>query len=170
MSAVQLQGNASGTGTFTISSPNSNSNRALALPDADTTLVGTDATQTLSNKTLSGNINMTGGTKYQVSGVATNALAWANFNGTTGARKSSHNVSSVTVVSTGRYTVNLTSALADADYSVQITNQQNATTNYSSNIGGLSPTTTSFEMYHFEGGSVSYPATNSSIYIAVFGN
>ncbi len=52
MSLVQVQGNASGTGTLTVAAPNTNSNYTLTLPTATTTLVGTDATQTLTNKTL----------------------------------------------------------------------------------------------------------------------
>lgn len=52
MSSVKIEGNASGTGIFTIASPNSNTNRTLTIPDATTTIVGTDATQTLTNKTL----------------------------------------------------------------------------------------------------------------------
>ena len=52
MSSVKVQGNASGTGIFTITSPNSNNTQTLTLPDATTTMVGTDATQTLTNKTL----------------------------------------------------------------------------------------------------------------------
>jgi hypothetical protein len=52
MSNVALSGNALGTGTFTIASPNSSTDRTLTLPDATTTIVGTDATQTLTNKTL----------------------------------------------------------------------------------------------------------------------
>ena len=54
MSLVQISGNASGTGTLTIAAPNTNSSYTLTLPTATTTLVGTDATQTLTNKTLSG--------------------------------------------------------------------------------------------------------------------
>ena len=38
MSAIKVQGNASGTGTHTIQSANTNSNRTATLPDADTTL------------------------------------------------------------------------------------------------------------------------------------
>jgi hypothetical protein len=54
MSKVAVTGNASGTGTLTIAAPNTNSNYTLTLPQATTTLVGTDATQTLTNKTVQG--------------------------------------------------------------------------------------------------------------------
>lgn len=48
------------------------------------------------------------------------AKAWVNFDGTTspGTIRSSYNVSSVTKNGTGDYTVNFTTALADANYSV----------------------------------------------------
>lgn len=52
MSQVKVSGNASGTGTLTLAAPNTNSDYTLTLPTATTTLVGTDATQTLTNKTL----------------------------------------------------------------------------------------------------------------------
>lgn len=56
--------------------------------------------------------------KVQSNGVATNALAWVNFNGTTspGTIRAQYNVSSVTKVGSGQYTVNFTNALADANY------------------------------------------------------
>ena len=54
MSSVTISGNPSGSGTFTVQSPNSNTSRTITLPDATTTLVGTDATQTLTNKTIQG--------------------------------------------------------------------------------------------------------------------
>ena len=73
-------------------------------------------TPTLTSPTISGNANMTGGTKYQVSGVTTNALAWVNFAGGTGTVTSGYNVSSVTRNSTGNYTINFTNALSDANY------------------------------------------------------
>ena len=46
------------------------------------------------------------------------ARAWVNFNGITGAIRASYNVSSVIRSSTGAYTVNLTNALSDTNYSV----------------------------------------------------
>lgn len=52
MSSVRLSGNVGGTGVFTVTSPNSNNSPTMTLPEATTTLVGTDATQTLTNKTL----------------------------------------------------------------------------------------------------------------------
>ena len=52
MSKIALSSNPSGTGTFTFASPATNTDRTLTLPDVTTTLVGTDATQTLTNKTI----------------------------------------------------------------------------------------------------------------------
>jgi hypothetical protein len=54
MSLVKISGNASGTGEFTIAAPNTNTDYTLTLPQATTTIVGTDATQTLTNKTING--------------------------------------------------------------------------------------------------------------------
>jgi hypothetical protein len=54
MSNLTVRANASGTGTVILESPNTNTNQTVTLPDATTTLVGTDATQTLTNKTIQG--------------------------------------------------------------------------------------------------------------------
>lgn len=52
----------------------------------------------------------------QASGLA---KAWVNFNGTgTVAIRASFNVSSITDIGTGEYTINFTTALADANYSI----------------------------------------------------
>jgi hypothetical protein len=61
MSSVAITGNAAGAGVFTLASPNSASSFTATLPTATTTLVGTDATQTLTNKTIQGG-SITSGT------------------------------------------------------------------------------------------------------------
>ena len=47
----------------------------------------------------------------------TTAKAWVNFNGITGTIRSSYNVSSITKNGTGDYTVNFSTAMANANYS-----------------------------------------------------
>ena len=109
MSKISLQPNASGTGTFTIAAPNSNTDRTLTLPDA--------AGEVLTN---------TSDIEAQVK-TATNATgtapifacrAWVNFNGTNASIRGSGNVSSITRHDTGQYTVNFTTAMPDANYSI----------------------------------------------------
>lgn len=76
-------------------------------------------------------INITNGTdSITVEGaVKGSAKAWVNFNGTgTVAIRASYNVSSITDNGTGDYTVNFTTALADANYSV-VANGMIATNN-----------------------------------------
>lgn len=70
MSSVTISGNPSGSGTFTVQSPNSNTSRTITLPDATTTLVGTDATQTLTNKTIQGGALTLGTAVASTSGTA----------------------------------------------------------------------------------------------------
>jgi hypothetical protein len=77
MSSVQISGNASGTGVLTIASPNTNSSYTATLPAATTTLVGTDATQTLTNKTITGAVMTSMASSVITSGTA---LAY-NWNG-----------------------------------------------------------------------------------------
>jgi hypothetical protein len=118
MSSLALQGNASGVGVFTIASPNSASSYTATLPAATTTLVGTDATQTLTNKTLT-TPNIDSAQFATVSGTAPiyPCRAWVNFNGTgTVAIRASGNVTSITDNGTGSYTVNITTALPDVNY------------------------------------------------------
>ena len=125
MSDVVIQGNASGTGSVTIESPNTNSDYTLTLPQATTTVVGTDATQTLTNKTLTSPTlttpNIDSAQFATVSGTAPlyACRAWVNFNGTgTVAIREDGNVTSITDSGTGDYTVNFTTAMPDANYSI----------------------------------------------------
>ena len=113
--------------------------------------------------------------KLQSNGVTTNALAWVNFNGTgTVAIRSSYNVSSVTDNGTGDYTVNVATALSDANYSyVGVCRRNNATARVTCLAQGSASTydssTTSFRFltYTNDAGSVEDPLT---VCIAVFGN
>lgn len=70
---------------------------------------GTGLTQT---------VDGSGIVKLQSNGVATNALAWVNFDGTTspGTIRSSYNVSSITRSATGKYVMTFTNAMADSNY------------------------------------------------------
>lgn len=80
MSNLSVRGNASGTGTVIVESPNTNTNRTITLPDATTTLVGTDAAQTLTNKTISGS-TMNGGAITSGTAVASTSGTAIDFTG-----------------------------------------------------------------------------------------
>ena len=70
---------------------------------------------TLVITTLSDGTNSTSATNC----IQGSAKAWVNYKGTsTVSIRASYNVSSVTVVTTGTYTINFTNALADANYSI----------------------------------------------------
>ena len=72
---------------------------------------------TLTISTLSDGTNSTSSTNC----IQGSAKAWVNFSGVSSTTiKKSYNVSSVTYVSTGKYTVNFTNALADANYSLAL--------------------------------------------------
>ena len=67
-------------------------------------------------ETGSGGVPQLGGTG------ATTCKAWVNFNGTgTVAIRDSYNVSSITDLSTGKYRVNMTNAMANVNYSATVT-------------------------------------------------
>lgn len=129
MSKVAIQGNASGTGTFTIQAPNSNTDRVLSLPDeAGTVLTGASD---LPAANLTGNVasaRITDALNASGSAPIYACRAWVNFNGTgTVAIRASGNVSSVVDQGTGRYKINLTTAMPDTNY-VTVGSTLNSTT------------------------------------------
>ena len=91
---------------------------------------GTSAPQVVAPSTT-GNLLTSNGTTWVSSAPSTNASqlakAWVNFNSSSGSScviRASYNVSSVTYNGTGDYTVNFTTAMADANYVTNITMQR----------------------------------------------
>ena len=99
----------------------------------------------------------------------TTCKAWVNFNGTgTVAIRASFNVSSITDNGTGDYTVNFTTALVDANYSVVgVTGGWGLPYNYATvNVGHLDiPSTTAVRITTRLGGS---PYDENAVCISVF--
>ena len=124
MSKVALSGNALGTGTFTIASPNSNTDQTLTLPDATGTVFVSGQPVTATTGSFSGDVTLGSSVLATPTGSAPSytCRAWVNFNGTgTVAIRASGNVSSITDNGTGDYTVNLTTAMPDANYCSNLT-------------------------------------------------
>jgi uncharacterized protein (AIM24 family) len=108
---------ADNTGNLNIQSAGST---VLALTSSGTTVTGTGS--------FSGNLSFNSG--YGSAAVAYGCRAWVNFNGTgTVAIRGSGNVSSITDNGTGNYTVNITTAMPDINYSIQISKQNIANNN-----------------------------------------
>jgi hypothetical protein len=120
MTKIAVSGPASGTGTFTLTTPVSSSDRTLTFPDSTGTVLNDQS-----------NIEAQVKTATNASGSAPiySCRAWCNFNGTgTVAIRGSGNVSSITDNGTGSYTVNLTTAMPDVNYSMVATAQGVAAT------------------------------------------
>jgi len=83
-------------------------------------------TTTINASTSSGLVqtaDTSGIMKLQSNGVTTNALAWVNFAGTSATPitpRSNYNISSVTKITTGQYTLNFNNALSDANYAAVV--------------------------------------------------
>ena len=133
-----------GTNYIELTAPASvGSNRTITFPDATTTVVGTDATQSFTNKSFdSASVPTVSGTAPLYF-----ARAWVNFSGTgTVTIRASGNVTSITDNGTGDYTVNFTTALADANYSVVGTVGETASATFGIFTGPrtATPTTSAF--------------------------
>jgi hypothetical protein len=128
---------------------------------------------TLVITTLSDGTNSTSATNL----VKAPCVAWANFNGTTTSGactvRGSYNISSITASGVGLFTINFTSALTDANYSVvasiSVSASSDPTTAAVFTSGSLTPvagSASSFQMFCYARG-VTNVAPNY-VCIAVF--
>lgn len=93
--------------------------------------------------------------------------AWVNFNGTgTVAIRDSGNVSSITDNGTGNYTVNLTTAMPDANYAVQATNEYRGSS-FHEYCTVLSYTSSGVKIIATDGGDVN-PKDVPSVFVSIF--
>lgn len=96
------------------------------------------------------------------------ARAWVNFNGTgTVAIRASANVSSITDNGTGSYAVNITTALSDANYAINVTARGQNDTDGNSTIGGSGVITTSLANVFTKNGANAL-VDSSAINVAIF--
>jgi len=112
MSAIKLSTPSSGS--ISLSPANTASNLTITVPATTATMATVDGS---GNMSVTGNLSFNSG--YGSSAVAYGCRAWVNFNGTgTVAIRNSGNVSSITDLGTGSYTLNFLTAMPDANYNV----------------------------------------------------
>lgn len=146
---MTLRLNGSTSGYAEIDAPAVAGSNTLVLPASNGS-----ANQLLKNSTAAGTLSFATVTENSSGDLAFNSgygsvataygcRAWVNFNGTgTVAIRASGNVSSITDNGTGTYTVNFTTALADANYSA-VASSTEAQTRVSDNAN---PTTTTLNV------------------------
>ena len=99
------------------------------------------------------------------------AKAWVNYNSSAQTVSASYNVSSVTYVSSGLFTVNFTNAFTDANYGVVATVSYSTAGTYNSAAGRVSGTysTSACQIQTWNSNSVGTPAvTDFSKVTAIF--
>ncbi|CAB4186633.1 hypothetical protein UFOVP1151_28 [uncultured Caudovirales phage] len=169
--AVAIGGAATVTGTLGVTgattltggiSGNTTVNGNLTIGSGKTLTLDTDPTTNLQAATKA----------YVDSGSKAACKAWVKFAGATGTVTASYNVTSVTRTTTGTYTVNITTALADANFAV-ISNCSNATGIGAGWVTITGQTTSSASLYSvypvsYGGAFINFDPT--SVYVAIFGN
>ena len=161
--------NAGAVGTPTIA-PTGDTNTGIFFPAADTIGFAEGGAQ-CGEFDSSANFKFNSG--YGSVATAYGCRAWVNFNGTgTVAIRASGNVSSISDNGTGRYTVNITTAMPDANYSCvascswQGSTSRNIINVASDNNSSEAPTTTAIqlEVANFQGGNYDSDYTMVAIF------
>jgi hypothetical protein len=122
----------------------------------------------MAGKIVASTINDDTGVLATQNGMTGIAKAWVNYSGATQTIISSFNVSSVTYSSSGIYTINMTTAMANANYAILCTAQAGATNTVSCYVNNsFTKTTTAFSIIQtFSTGS----AFDTTAFTAVFGS
>jgi len=154
MSSIVIKGNTSGQ--VEIAAPDVAGSTTLTLPTGTGTVITTtniDSNPPASLSTATG------------SAPSYSARAWVNFNGTgTVAIRESGNVSSITDLGTGYYTINFTTAMPDANYS--IVGNTNGYDFLTFAVGGPSATTSAFNLFTVDTGTNG--VDNAYVFLCVF--
>jgi hypothetical protein len=149
--------------------------------NAGQSIGGTQVSLMAANSSLSFVYRLSDTTWYKSSGSALGnvgtaplyaARAWVNFNGTgTVAIRASGNVTSITDNGAGDYTVNFTTAMPDANYSVAGTASANVTGNRPWSVNPLdayAPTTTAYRFTVMESGIAGGLVDSARVCISIF--
>ena len=158
MSSVIIAGDTSGT--VTLAAPSVAGTTTLTLPSTSGTVLTSGTTVTaaqggtgLTSPGTSGNALTSNGSAWTSSAPAAAGFicrAWVNFNGTgTVAIRGSGNVSSITDAGVGSYTVNMTTAISDANYAVTLAARLDFTANFTQGYGNLGGNTGTYSTSAF---------------------
>jgi hypothetical protein len=152
--------------TTNLKNPSSGSNNIVLGTGGDTTITNNFTVSGTGSNSIAGTFQFNSG--YGSVATAYGCRAWVNFNGTgTVAIRASGNVSSITDNGTGDYTVNFTTAMADANYCVQ-TSEDNPGSGASMGWGvkgGTTPTASAVNVVNYQGGA---GLDRPYMYVAIF--
>lgn len=147
-------------------------NTGIFFPTADTIAFAEGGVEALR---IDSNNNLAFNSGYGSVATAYGCRAWVNFNGTgTVAIRASGNVSSITDNGTGDYTVNFTTALADANYSLVGTTAINVGANVAwslnprNDMTSPAPYTTTGCRFNVKAGDVIGPQDSPFVNVAIF--
>jgi len=151
--------------TTNLKNPSSGSNNIVLGTGGDTTITNNFTVSGTGSNSIAGTFQFNSG--YGSVATAYGCRAWVNFNGTgTVAIRASGNVSSITDNGTGDYTVNFTTALADANYALVSTSGTGGRILSAKDTGTYPPTTTTIRLRNTTGGGTDEDP--SYAFVAIF--